>query len=450
MDPTPKHTSRRTFLSMLAMAPLASSALSACGSSGPSAAGGGSGDAPSKGDITWWYLSGQPNQGIQTTSVKRWNKAHPKETIGITFFQNDAYKTKIRTAIGAGQAPTIIYGWGGGILAGYAKANQVMDLTAWLSSNPDVKNNVLPSSYGPATVNGKIYAYPNENASPIIMFYNKDLFAKHNVQPPKTWDDLLTLVDVFNKAGVAPLSLGGQSRWTSMMWLEYLFDRVGGPQVFNDIYAGKPNAWSNPDAMTALTMVQDLVKKKGFIKGFESITADSNADWAVLYTGKAAMMLHGSWSYGGIKASQPTFVKSSMGWGVFPTVDGGKGDPKDITGNPGQYTSIYAKATPEQVTAAKDFFAKGIMDDDVVKAYIDTGQVCIAANAPKYIAASEDKDFLSFAYGMVQKAPSFQQSWDQALSAATAETLLSNIDQLFSLAITPKQFASNMNATLAK
>ena len=33
-----------------------------------------------------------------------------------------------------------------------------------------------------------------------------------------------------NSKGVAPFSLGGQSRWTNMMWLEFLLDRIGGPR----------------------------------------------------------------------------------------------------------------------------------------------------------------------------------------------------------------------------
>ena len=46
---------------------------------------------------------------------------------------------------------------------------------------------------------------------------------------------------------------------------------------------------------------------------------------------------------------------------------------------------------------------------------------------------------------MSSKAPTFTQSWDQALPPATAEVLLNNIEQLFGLAITPQQFATNMN-----
>jgi len=445
---TPRGTSRRGFLSMLAMAPLAGAALSACGTSGPGGSSGGGGD----GKASWWYLSGDPNETIRKDNIASWNEANADSTIDITFFQNDAYKTKIKTAIGAGQAPTMIYGWGGGTLASYAAAGQVMDLTDWLDQNPDVKNAVLPASYGPATIDGKVYAYPNENASPIIFYYNKRVFEKVGVSaPPTTWDELMSLVDTFNQAGVAPIGLAGQSRWTSMMWLEYLFDRQGGPQVFDAIFKGEADAWSNPDAIAALTLTQDLVKAKGFIQGFESITADSNADQALMYTDKVAMMLHGSWTYAGMKNDGGDFVSGgNLGWFDFPTISGGKGDPKDTCGNPGQYTSISSGASEEAVQVAKDFFAKGIMSEEIVQKFVDSGQVCIAASAADKFAASEDKDFLEYAYGLTANAPVFQQSWDQALSPATAEALLSNIDQLFSLSITPQQFADNMNATLGQ
>jgi raffinose/stachyose/melibiose transport system substrate-binding protein len=119
------------------------------------------------------------------------------------------------------------------------------------------------------------------------MYYNKTLFDKAGAQPPATWDDVMNLVDVFNKQGVAPFSLGGQSKWTSMMWLEYLLDRIGGPEVFDAIFANKPDAWSDPAVISTGQKVQELVKANGFIKGFSSIAADTNADQAVLYTGKA-------------------------------------------------------------------------------------------------------------------------------------------------------------------
>src|SRR5699024_457504 len=84
----------------------------------------------------------------------------------------------------------------------------------------------------------------------------------------RTWDDLMDLVPVFNDAGVAPISLAGQSRWTNMMWLEFLYDRIGGPDVWDAIFNGESDAWSDPAALEASTKVQDLVKANGFINGF--------------------------------------------------------------------------------------------------------------------------------------------------------------------------------------
>jgi raffinose/stachyose/melibiose transport system substrate-binding protein len=254
-----------------------------------------------------WSLTGQPNQGIRQDSVDAFNKLG-KGTIKVTFFQNDPYKAKIRTAVGAGQAPTLIFGWGGGILGSYAGAGQVEDLTSWLHENAAFKDKYIPAVWKAATIDGKIYAAPIQNTQPIVMYYNKTLFDKAGTQPPATWDDVMNLVDVFNKQGVAPFSLCGQSKWTSMMWLEYLFDRVGGPEVFDAIYANKPDSWSNPAVISSGQKVQELVKANGFIKGFSSIAADTNADQAVLYTGKAAMMLHGGWAYGGHEGD-PTEVR---------------------------------------------------------------------------------------------------------------------------------------------
>ncbi len=432
--------SRRTLLGLAAAVPV-SAALAACGgSSGP-----GKGGA-----ATYWYLNGQPQDGVRAGAVDAFNKAHPDTQIEDTTYQNDAYKTKIKTAIGAGQAPTVIWGWGGGTLRAYAEAGQVEDLTPWFDENPDVKKGLFPSSCGAATVDGKIYAMPCETVQPIILYYNKRVFDRVKVDPPETWDDIMALVPKFNAKGIAPFALGGQSRWTNMMWLEFLFDRIGGPEVFQAAIEGEKNAWSHPDAIKALTALQDLVKADGFVKGFSSITADSNADQALLYTDRAAMMLHGAWSYGIQQADGGDFVSSdSLGFMTFPAVEGGKGDLSNTVGNPAQYLSISAKASAEQKKTAKDFFATGILQEEEVKQWIGNGSVPIRLGTEKLLAASDNAEFLQFTYDIASKAKVFVQSWDQALSPTAAETLLDNIVKLFQLSLSPQQFASNLNAVTA-
>ncbi|GAA4471471.1 hypothetical protein [Phytohabitans houttuyneae] len=41
---------------------------------------------------------------------------------------------------------------------------------------------------------------------------------------------------------------------------------------------------------------------------FSSVTADSNADQALLTTGKAAMMVHGTWTYGSMAGEGGDFA----------------------------------------------------------------------------------------------------------------------------------------------
>ena len=438
--------SRRNFLGLTAGA-AAAAGLAACGSSGPkSSTGGGSGS----GGASYWSLSGEPGQPIRQAAVDRFNKANPSTKITPTFFANDDYKAKIKTAIGAGQAPTMIWGWGGGGLKSYVDANLVVDLTDWFTQNDAVKQKILPSSFGAATVSSKIYAMPIETVQPIVLFYNKKVFDKVGVQPPKSYQDILDLIPKFNAKKIAPFSLAGQSRWTNMMWLEFMLDRNAGSDVFNNVFAGKAGSWSDPAVLDMLTKVQDLVKSNAFIKGFSSVTADSNADQALLYTGKAAMMLHGSWSYGIQKANGGSFVKDGgLGWMNFPPIEGGKGDPSNTVGNPGQYLSISSKATAAEQDVAKKFFSTTLVDDDEKAGWVKSGGVPVLKDSES-LFTGDDAQYLKDMSSIASNAKTFAQSWDQALSPTAAETLLDNIAKLFQLQISPQQWVDSMNGVIGK
>jgi raffinose/stachyose/melibiose transport system substrate-binding protein len=436
----------RTFQSavMAFSAAAVSISLAACGSSGPAGSAGGADSA------TMWGLTGG-NQPVLQKSVTDWNSAHPDSSIKLDFFANDAYKTKVRTAVGAGQGPTFIYGWGGGVLKSYVDAGQVEDLSSFLKDNPEVKDRYLPSVLKNGVIDSKTYAVPNNNAQPVVLYFNKDVFAKVGAEPPKTWDELMALVPKFKDAGIAPFSLGGQSRWPDLMWLEYLVERIGGPDVFANIAANKPDAWSDPAVTDALTKIQQLVDAGGFVNGFSSIAADSNADQALLYTGKAAMILQGGWIYQTMKKDAGAFVASGkLGFTTFPVVSGGKGDPANVVGNPSNFWSISSKATEGQKKAALAFVKDGMFSDSNIQGLIDSGAVPVVKGIENKLAASPDKDFLTYVYGMAKNAPSFTLSWDQALSPAQGDAMLANLDQIFLKKITPEQFVATMNATIGK
>jgi raffinose/stachyose/melibiose transport system substrate-binding protein len=406
----------------------------ACGSAGPSASKGASA----------WALTGGDEETFRTS--------FQQEGIDGQFFGNDAYKQKIRSAVGADQAPTLVFSWGnGGMLKSWVDAGKIMDLSAEVQKDPALTSRFLPSVATTGVLDGKTYAIPNNSMQPVFVFYNKDLFAQIGAQPPKTWDELMALVPRFNEAGIAPFSMGGQSKWPQLMWEEYLVDRLGGPEVFKAIKDNKPNAWSDPAVVKANTMIQQLVDAKGFVSGFNSIATDSNADTALLFTGKAAMYLMGSWAFPTIKGADPEFIAGGkLGYVAFPSVAGGKGDPANIVGNPANFWSVSAQASEEQKQAAVNYLKNGVMNDKYVDSLLASGSVPPINGIESKLAGAEDPDYLSYVYNAARTAPSFQLSWDQALSPGQADALLNNLDQLFLKQITPEQFSTNMNATIGK
>ena len=419
--------------------------LAACGGTGPKSASGGS-----SGGTSAWALTGGDQATFQS-SFSDWNKAHSTAKIDSTYFANDAYKQKVRTAIGAGAGPTLIYGWGGGVLKAYVDAGEVADLTADVNADAALKKRFLPSIAATGIIDGKIYAIPNNGMQPVVLYYNKKIFSKLGLQPPTTFDELLALIPKLKAAGVAPLSLGGQSKWPDLMWEEYLVDRIGGPKVFDAIAANKANAWSDPAVIKANTMIQQLVSAGGFVKGFDSITADSGADLALLYTGKAAMLLQGSWNYPALKTADPGFIQAgNLGYIAFPAVTGGTGDPKDVAGNPANFWSISSKASPAAKKAALDYLENGVMSSSYVSDLLKGGSVPPVAGLEPQLATTQDPQWLSYVYALAKTAPHYQLSWDQALSPTQGDALLTNLDTLFLKQITPQKFSDNMNATVGK
>lgn len=431
---------RRTLTTLIAGTAIAALALTGCGSSGPSAA--------NADTATMWTVTGGA-EAVFHASVERWNEANPDSPIVTESFANDAYKTKVRTAIGAGQGPTFIYGWGGGVLRDYVEAGSVADLTDYLAENPEVADRYLPSVLQTGQVDGKTYALPNNANTPVVLFFNKTVFEEAGVTPPTTWDELLALVPVFTDKGIAPFSLGGQSKWPNLMWLQYLTDRIGGPEVFQAIVEGKDGAWSDPAIVKALTMIQQLVDAGGFATGFSSIAADNGADRALLHSGKAAMLLQGAWVYPSFKTDAPDFVsEGDLGYVPFPAVEGGTGDVKNVVGNPANFWSVSSAATEKQMETALGYFTDTMFDETYIEELIAGGSVPVVNGVGDQLKKSDDADFLTFVYDLASDAPHFQLSWDQALPAVQGEAMLTNLDQIFLGAITPEQFVTTMNATL--
>ncbi len=398
----------------------------------------------------WWASGGTDLDNLWAGMIKSFESSHPGDTVNIEYqsVAGEAYRAKFLTGLASSQPPALVISWGGGPLQEYVKAGVVQpfaDPGVNDAGNPSWKGDFLPVTLKSVTFNGKVYGMPFEGTQPVFFEYNKSLFKKYGLSVPSTWTELLSDVKTFNSHSVIPIALGNADNWEGLMYLEYLTDRIGGPQAFLNVEAGDKGAWSEPAIQKALADIQTLVNDKAFNVGYDSVSWTTGAPSALLYSGKAAMQLMGVWDVSTIYSNDASFVKSGgLGIAPFPTVTGGTGNAGDLEGN----TSVYS-ILASHLTKAQRYVAEQFMTYFDTKGYaqhlIGTATVPTIAGVSSQLKASTLGNYLQPVYESVQKAPFFQYSWDQDLGPTIAIPMLDNLSKVFELSETPSQFAAVMN-----
>ena len=418
-------------------------AAAACGNSGPQ------GSAPSAdgtGTAQVWALQDTALQPILKGSVDRFNSSGQGGQTKLQVFGNDPYKQKLRVAMGSPNAPDVFFNWGGGNIKEYVDAGKVEDLTGLLEGNKALKDSFLPAVLDAAKIDGKYYGIPMRGMQPVLMFYNKKLFDEAGVQPPKTWTELLSVVDTFKSRNITPISLAGSQPWTELMWAEYLLDRRGGSEVFQNIRDGKGEGWKDPAVLQAMTDVKTLVDRGAFGTKYASIGYDVGGASTLLAQGRTAMHLMGSWEYVNQLGQSPKFVKDgNLTWGPFPSIDGGKGDPSTVVGNPTNFYSI-ASASKAKKTA-KDFVSSQLNSQEYVDALVKAGDVPPITGLESKLAAADNANYTQYIYKLVSDAKVFQLSWDQDLPSDQAQKMLTELQKLFLGKQTPQGFVDTMSSS---
>jgi xylobiose transport system substrate-binding protein len=427
--------SRRWFLGAGATTLISAAGLTACGSGGGSGGSGG-------GTITA-MVYGDDAVKVQTAAVSRFNaSAAAKEAKGrikLEKVPGSDYPAKLRTAMGSPHAPDLFFNWGGGSIKAYKDANQLIDLTDIIKSDPVLRDGFLPSVLAAGALGGRNYGVPMRGMQPVILFYNKAVFAEHKLQPPTTWDQLLDINAKLKKARITPFALGGADTWTELMWLEYLVDRIGGPEVFERIKNGDSAGWGDPAVLKAAETVKQLIDDGAFGKGYSSVGYGNGGAPAVFAKGKAAMHLMGSWEYPTQLGKFPDFARKDLGWCAFPEFEGGSGDIRNVVGNPTNYWSVNARTSNKDAAIA---FLKECASDAYTKDLVDNGDIPTTSNAAKLLDSSPNPEFAKFQYEMVQQAPAFTLSWDQAVDPSIQAPAPTEINKLFVGKSSPEQFVS--------
>ncbi|MEU6113000.1 extracellular solute-binding protein [Streptomyces sp. NPDC047117] len=321
------------------------------------------------------------------------------------------YQAKLQTIINSEQAPDVFFNWGGGSIKPFVDAGLLMPLDGFVSKDPDLKEKFLPAVFDSAEVNGKPYGIPMRGTQPVLLFHNKKVLRDAGVEPPRTWEDLLAAVRALKAKGVTPIALGGGDKWPTLMWFEYLYDRVAGPGLFQKALGGDKDAWASADSKRALGMLKDLRDAGAFGTHYDSVKFTDQGSPTLLATGKAGFELMGSWEYSTQQDSHPDFAAKDLGYGTFPSVDGGKGDADNLVGNTNNFYSVLKKTKHPEAVAE---FLKLQYSDEFVKAQLGIGNLPTTTTTEKFLDTAADPDFARYQYEHVEKAPAFQLSWDQA------------------------------------
>jgi raffinose/stachyose/melibiose transport system substrate-binding protein len=401
--------------------------LQGCGTSSPSDAGK---------LVTFWHhqTAGDGPRLIQQ-AVDRFMQDTPGVQVEVVAINNDAYKTKIKVAIGAGNAPCVFPTWGGGPLHEYVKASQIADLTAFLSKD-NYKDRFPSAAFDSITFDGKIYGVPVENTSIAVVIYNKAIFQKYNLKPPATDNELLQVIRTLKQNGIAPFALANKPKWPGSMFYMYFVDRLAGPEAFAKAEARDGAGFEAPVFIEAGRRVQALVKEGAFQEGFNGLDYDAGATRALLYSGKAAMELMGTWSIGAIKGENPAFYRDNLAFFPFPAVTGGTGDPKNLIGTVGDNFYSVSPSCKDPDDAFR--LIQYLIDDVSVTARAQAGRV------PPVKGFTTDDPILQQVIDRVAQAPHVQLWYDQQLPPAVGEAHKDTSQSLFSLSMTPEEAARRM------
>ncbi|WP_432139620.1 MULTISPECIES: ABC transporter substrate-binding protein [unclassified Streptomyces] len=403
---------------------------------------GGSGSGSSNDGKIHILVYGDASNKVEKQIVDTFNKTSDVKAVLDTIPGAD-YQQKLQTIIGTPQAPDVFFNWGGGSIQPFVKADLLMPLDDFIAKDPNLKDKFLPSVFNSAVIDDKAYGIPMRGTQPVLLFHNKNVLDKAGVQPPKTWDDLLTAVTKLKKEGVTPIALGGGDQWPTLMWFEYLYDRVAGPELFQKALEGDKDAWASEDSKKALGKIKELVDAGAFGTNYDSVKYTNGASPALVASGKAAFELMGSWYYSQQQTDAKEFAAKGLGYSTFPTLADGKGDPDDVVGNTNNFYSVLKKTKhPEAVQQ----FLKLMYSDEFVKAQMAIGNLPTTTNVPKFLDTSASPEYSRFQYDLVAAAPSFQLSWDQAYPPAASTPMHQAVQQFFNGQLDADGFIKAMQA----
>ncbi|MET4703769.1 extracellular solute-binding protein [Frigoribacterium sp. UYMn621] len=288
---------RRTVIAATVLA--GALALTACSS------GAGTTSTTGKGPITIWYSNNEQEVAWGKQMVAAWNADHPKEQVkGQEIPAGKSSEEVIGAAIAAGNAPCLIYNTAPSAVGQFEKQGGLVDISKISdgASYIEARSGKVADQY--KNTSGDYFQMPWKS-NPVVIFYNKDMFAKAGLDPenPKlsTYADFIDTSKKLVAAGVAKVAI--QPAPTSEFF-QSQFDfyplyaaATGGKQIVADNKA----TFATQDGFDVADFWQTMYKDK--LSSPEQYTGDSFA------SGNSAMAIVGPWAVS---------VYKDVNWGSVP------------------------------------------------------------------------------------------------------------------------------------
>ncbi|MCR5162052.1 MAG: extracellular solute-binding protein, partial [Lachnospiraceae bacterium] len=183
--------------------------------------------------LTVWHIAIDENrhQAVKN-AIARFEEKYPNIHVEEVANENDPYKTKLATAMAAGQEPDVFISWGGGWLKAFIDEGKVLDINDKVEA---IKDEYYESALSLFQLDGKYYGLPY-SCGPAPVYYNKQIYADLGLEVPETLSEFEANCDKIKEAGITPLALGNASQWPGALTFIYLSLRKGGKDAFLNAY----------------------------------------------------------------------------------------------------------------------------------------------------------------------------------------------------------------------
>jgi raffinose/stachyose/melibiose transport system substrate-binding protein len=381
-----------------------------------------------------WTSDSDPNKKNIQDIVKEWNSANPNIQIEEEGTENEAYKTKIKTAIAANGAADIFVTWGAGFSKPFVDAEKILQLDKYLEDGTMNRLNTGSLTY--LTYNNKVYGLPYTTDA-AIFYVNKELFDQNNIKIPETYDELLTAVKEFRAKGITPMAVGAKDKWPAMFYYDALALREAGAKLCNDAL-DKKASFEDPAFVNAAAKLIELIDAGAFDPAALGLTRDEAE--VPFMQGEIPMYYNGSWLLSTIQKDD-SLIKDKVIAMNFPSISGGKGDKNEILGGStgGFMVSANTKYPDEAVEALK------FITESISKKLYASG-----SSVPAWKVDGVDKSNLSEMFKQVSSIANNSTGnvvwWDSYLEGADADVHKDLVSLIFGKEITPEEFARRMQA----